>query len=489
MKVLYVEPFAGISGNMLLGALMDAGVPFVYLKEEFDRLHLGSYELIDRSVTKSGIQARYFNVVTEEEAGHGHGHPHSHAQGHGTRARFFKLGQSPVTGGAAGLHNAVRSFVPVHSHAHDHPHIHGERDHGHVHRNLRDIEAILDASELSGTVLERSKAVFRAIAEAEAKVHGKPVEEIHFHEVGAIDTIIDVVGNILALEYLGIEKIFTAPVNTGFGFVKCAHGLMPVPAPATAELLQGIPHYRGTVEQEMTTPTGAALLRVLAEPVTEVPAGFRGETIGYGAGTRDVAIPNVLRVNVGTFVSGEAGEVKAVAGRGEGVEGTGHTTPVLPAAGISTAVAAETEGSCESMTVLECNLDNMNPELFPPVTESLLAAGALDVWQQSIIMKKGRPAVLLSALCRREKEEVLRQILFRETTTLGIRSRRVDRYALERRWQEVQTPWGCVRIKEGLLGGKVINGVPEFEDCRRLAAASGQPLKVIETAAIQAWQG
>ena len=410
MKALYIEPFAGISGNMLIGALLDAGVPFEYLKEEFSKLHLGNYELIHKSVNKSGIQAQYFNVALPEEHGHHHGHDHGDEHEH---------------------------------------HYH------HEHRNLHDIEEILDHSELSQDVITKAKTVFLAIARAEAKVHGSTVEEIHFHEVGAVDTIIDVVGNILALQYLGIEKIFTAPVNTGFGFVECAHGQMPVPAPATAELLQGITNYRGTVDKEMTTPTGAALLKVLAIPVREVPDGFAGKIIGYGAGTRDVAIPNVLRVNVGTW--------SETAGKGEG------------------------SGSVvERLLLLECNLDDMNPEIMPYVLEKLLAAGALDAWIQPIIMKKGRPAQTLRVLCRQEQEQKLQQILFTETTTLGVRAWPVERTALERRWEMVQTPWGQVRVKEGLLAGKVVNAVPEFEDCKKLAEEKAVPLKMVEGAALRA---
>lgn len=483
MKALYVEPFAGISGNMLLGALMDTGVPFAYLENELVKLHLGIYELIDRKVNKSGIDARYFNVITEEGMAHEHehsrGHEHDHIHDHGhehvheqthdhdhahphrmARSRLFKLGQSPGRAPARGKDHGT--------------------GHTHVHRNLRDLEGILCASELDRDVIEKAKAVFRAIAAAEAKVHGKTVEEIHFHEVGAIDTMIDVVGNILALQYLEVEKVFTAPVNTGFGFVECAHGMMPVPAPATAELLRGLPHYRGPVDKEMTTPTGAALLRVLAEPVSEVPPGFRGNVIGYGAGTREVSIPNVLRVTLGVYEP----EKMATAGRTGGRIAASLT-------GEAEGNAAETEQNgahCETLTVMECNLDNMNPELLPPVIDTLLAAGALDAWMQPVIMKKGRPATLLSVLCRRDDEAALQEILFTETTTLGIRSYQVVRHALERRWQQVQTPWGGIRIKEGMLHGRVVNGVPEFEDCRQLAKACGQPLKVIETAALQAWR-
>jgi len=264
-----------------------------------------------------------------------------------------------------------------------------------------------------------------------------------------------VVGNILALKYLGIKKVFTAPVNTGFGFVECAHGQMPVPAPATAELLQGIPNYRGTVDKEMTTPTGAALLKVLAKPVHEVPDGFIGETIGYGAGTRDVMFPNVLRVNVGTW--------NEILDRGEG-----------------------SGNAVERLLVLECNLDDLNPEIMPYVLEKLLSAGALDAWLQPIIMKKGRPAQNLKVLCRPEHQQKLQHILFTETTTLGVRACPVDRFALERRWKMAQTPWGQVRVKEGLLDGRVVNAVPEFEDCKKLAEEKGIPLKTVEAAAL--WQ-
>ena len=453
MKVLYLEPFAGISGNMLLGALLDAGVPFEYLQEEFAKLHLGNYELVFKSVNKSGIQARYFNVLLpeEQEHEHTHGHCHDHEYGHHHEYEHDHAWMH--------AHGIAHSHDHEHMHEencnHGHHHEHGrEHHHHHEHRNLHDIEEILEHSELAEEVIAKSKEVFLAIAKAEAKVHGSTVEEIHFHEVGAIDTIIDVVGNILALQYLEIEKIFTAPVNTGFGFVECAHGLMPVPAPATAELLQGMPHYRGTIDKEMTTPTGAALLKVLAVPVWEVPAGFTVDKIGYGAGTRDVAIPNVLRINVGTW---------------------GETAGNVNNSGIAV----------ERLLVLECNLDDQNPEIMPYVLEKLLTAGALDAWLQPVIMKKGRPGQTLKVLCGPEKKMELQQILFTETTTLGVRACQVERTALERRWKTVQTPWGDVRIKEGLLDGKVVNALPEFEDCKKLAEEKSVPLKDIETAALK----
>jgi len=452
MKALYIEPFAGISGNMLLGALLDAGVPFAYLQEEFSKLHLGDYELIHKSVNKSGIQARYFNVALPEEHEHHHSHDHDHEHEHHHEHDHDHAWMHAH--GIAHSHDHEHVHEEYHGHEHHHDHDHAHEHHHHEHRNLHDIEEILDHSALSQDIIAKAKEVFLAIAKAEAKVHGSTVEEIHFHEVGAIDTIIDVVGNILALQYLGIEKIFTAPVNTGFGFVECAHGQMPVPAPATAELLQGIPNYRGTVDKEMTTPTGAALLKVLAIPVREVPDDFAGETIGYGAGTRDVSIPNVLRVNVGTWNEAD-----------DSGEGSGSTV--------------------ERLLLLECNLDDLNPEIMPYVLGKLLAAGALDAWLQPIIMKKGRPAQTLKVLCKPEQKQALQQILFTETTTLGVRAWPVERTALERRWKTVQTPWGQVRVKEGLLDGRVVNAVPEFEDCKKLAEEKDIPLKTIEAAALR----
>ena len=476
MKALYVEPFAGISGNMLLGALLDAGVPFAFLQEEFAKLHLGNYELVHKSVNKCGIQAQYFNVVLPEEQEHEHAHDgdqvneHHHVHDHDCdheHEHHHDHAHDHAWMHAHGIahshdHEPVLEEKPCgcdhhhnHEHNHDqeHHHEHHTHHHHHEHRNLHDIEEILDHSDLPKEVIAKAKEVFLVIAKAEAKVHGSTVEEIHFHEVGAIDTIIDVVGNILALQYLGIEKVFTTPVNTGFGFVECAHGQMPVPTPATAELLQGIPNYRGTVEKEMTTPTGAALLKVLASPVKEVPDGFSGETIGYGAGTRDVEIPNVLRVTMGLWNE---------------TVGNGNSGSAV-----------------ERLLFLECNLDDLNPEIMPYVLEKLLAAGALDAWLQPVIMKKGRPAQTLKVLCSPEQRQVMEQIMFTQTTTLGVRAYHVERTALERRWKTVQTPWGEVRVKEGLLDGKVVNAVPEFEDCKKIAEANGVPLKAVETAALQ----
>lgn len=357
MKTIYIEAFAGISGNMLLGALIDAGVPVDYLASEMEKLHLGAYKLINERVNKCGIAANYFNVVLPEEHQHdvtieqhehthvghvheGHHHHHEHSDDGQTRENHqHELGSYPHQHGDTHEQQVALAMPEAHHH--------------HEHRNLQAIAQIINASDLSVQIKERALLVFTALAQAEAKVHGKTIEEVHFHEVGAIDTIIDIAGCVLALEYLGIEKIFVSNIHTGSGFVKCAHGLMPIPAPATAELLQGLRHSHGSITKELTTPTGAALMQVLATSCDDIPSGFSGTKIAYGAGTWELEIPNVLRVNVGEWEAGS---------------GSGD------------------------LLVAECNIDDMSGEVYPYVQEKLLQAGALDCWLTPIIMKKGRPA-------------------------------------------------------------------------------------------------
>lgn len=418
MKAVYLDTFAGISGNMLLGALLDAGYPFEMLRSELQKLQLGDYELIYKKVNKLGIDSVYFNVLLPD--GHEHNHE-AHEHGH--------------------EHHEHQH------HEHEHVHQHGEQvhNHTHVHRNLRDIMAIISASQLSETVKAKAEMVFQAIAEAEAKVHGKTIEKVNFHEVGAVDTIIDIVGCLLGLEYLGIEKIYVGTVTTGSGFVQCAHGLMPVPAPATAELLQQLPQHKGIVEKEMTTPTGAALLKVLAEYSDGLPSGFTGNYIAYGAGTRDVQIPNVLRMYVGTVLQ--------------------QTETVLEAA---------------------CNLDDVSGEIVGYAVQRLLAAGALDVWTEPIMMKKDRPACKLAFLCAAEKLDGLLQIVFAETGTLGVRYHKVQRSVLKRGFVQADTPYGAVRVKYGVQDGKISGMAPEYEDCRQLAAEHNVPLASVYAAACQA---
>jgi len=385
MKTLFVEPFMGISGNMFLGALMDIGVPFEYLKTELEKLDLGEYELVFKRVDKCGISANYFDVIL------------------------------PV------LH-------------------HHEHTKHHEHRNLQDILLIINTSDLTDIVKRKAAAIFTKLAEAEAKVHGKTVEEIHFHEVGAIDTIIDIVGSVLAVEYLKVEKIFVGPMQTGKGFVSCAHGLMPIPAPATAELLKKLSHYSGTIDKELVTPTGAALMSTLAQETEDMPTSFIGESIGYGAGTWDLLMPNVLRIHLGE----------------------------LPE------VVANNE-----FLVAECNIDDMSGQLFPYVMEQVMNLGALDAWASSIIMKKGRPAHKLSVMCTKELLPAIATVLFSETTTLGIRYYGVERKMLEREFVKVSVSNSIISVKVAKLDGKIVNVAPEFEECKKVAINTGLPLKQV----------
>ena len=425
MKAIYLETFAGISGNMLLGALLDAGFPIDVLKSELEKLNLGEYELVHQRANKLGIDAQYFNVLLP----HGHEHSHNHEHAH-THEEHFHCQEYAHTYDPASHHEEHHH----HEHdAHELPYAH----HHHEHRNLADVMSIIDASSLSQSIKDKARDVFTAIAIAEAKVHGKAVEEVHFHEVGAIDTIIDIVGCLLGLEYLGIEKVYVGKITTGYGFVKCAHGLMPVPAPATAELLQGLTQEKGRVAKELTTPTGAALAKVLGETALELPANFTCEKIAYGAGTWELEIPNVLRVHVGTVADEKSSGILEVA----------------------------------------CNIDDMSGEVFAYVIERLLLAGALDAWAEPIVMKKGRPAYKLVFLVVESKLTELLDVVFEETTTLGVRYHQVERTVLERRSAVVATPYGSVAVKYGLCNGAVVNIAPEFESCKEIAASAKVSLK------------
>ena len=379
---LYLSCYAGISGNMFIGALLDAGYSKEALRKTVSALPVSGYTLQFEKTVKMGIEATHFDVK---------------------------------------LDSAEKQ----------------------PHRHLHHIVKIIEAAELSDYVKIRSIAVFTKLAEAEAKVHGTTVEKIHFHEVGAVDAIIDVVGTVSGLEALGIEKVFAGNLRTGFGFVDCAHGKMPIPAPATAELLSGIPYTQGDVEKELLTPTGAALLATLCDCFGDRPDGFITETTAYGAGGWDLEIPNVLRAEVGFFQILEKSE----------------------------------------LVVLETNIDDCSPQLISYAMDRLFSAGALDVWQTPIVMKKGRSALKLSILCPFSIKNELEPIVFEETTSIGIRSYPVSRTALEREEKSVETPWGPVSVKVSTHNGTVCSATPEYEDCRELAEKSGARLKEIIAAA------
>ncbi|NOU35780.1 MAG: nickel pincer cofactor biosynthesis protein LarC [Kiritimatiellaceae bacterium] len=376
-STLYLSGFAGISGNMFVGALLDAGLPENVFRNMVSALPVSGYQLKIEKVVKHGISATHFDVVLDRD------------------------GHQP-------------------------------------HRHLADIVKIIEGANLSATVKARSIAVFTRLAEAEAKVHGTTVEKIHFHEVGGVDAIIDIIGTVFGLEALGIEKVYAGNLRTGHGIIQCAHGAMPIPAPATAELLTGIPYTHGDIEKELLTPTGAALLAVLCDGFGDRPAGFVSEKIAYGAGGWDLDIPNVLRVQLGTI----------------------------------------TEKSDE-LLVMETNIDDCNPQIFDYVMERLFKAGALDVWLTPIQMKKNRPAVTLSVLAPAALQDEVEKIIFTETTTIGIRRYTVQRTAAERREETVNTPWGTVRMKISSINGNVCTVTPEVDDCRKIATATGVPLKEV----------
>ncbi|NLH46185.1 MAG: nickel pincer cofactor biosynthesis protein LarC [Acholeplasmataceae bacterium] len=419
MKAIYVEAFSGISGNMFLGGLLNLGVPMKYIADEIAKMHLGNYEIIYNSVNKCGIEASYFNVLLAEEHVKHDSKYHVH-------------------------------IPDEHSHRKGQEHLHNQEiiagsQHHHEHRNLADITKIINESTLKQAVKEKALKVFNVLAVAEAHVHGKPIDEVHFHEVGAIDTIIDIVGSIIALEYLQIEKVYVSRIQTGCGFVQCAHGLMPIPAPATAEILKNIPYYHGNIEKELVTPTGAALMAVLAEPVTDFPNNFSGSMIGYGAGTWNLSIPNVVRINLGEI----------------------------------------NMESLDSLIVAECNIDDMSGELYPFVFEKLLTAGAVDVWVTPIIMKKGRPAHKLSILASADKLEQIVMIVLKETSSLGLRYYSVQRKIASRKFINAEFDNASVAVKVAAYNEEIVNFAPEYEDCRKIAEKTGKPLKNIMQAAIK----
>ncbi len=378
MKIAYFDCFSGISGDMIIGALLDSGLDFGYLKKELKKLNLKGYEIAARKIVKNGIAATKFDVT---EQGH-----HNH----------------------------------------------------HEERNISEINRIIDKSSLEDNIKKQIKDIFQKIASAEAKIHKKPIDKIHFHEIGAIDTIIDVASAAIVLKKLGIEKIFCSKLNVGTGFVEFSHGKFPVPAPATAEILRGVPVYHNGTKAELVTPTGAAIITHFSEKFGDMPS-MKAEKIGYGAGTKDLEQPNVLRVFIGQL----------------------------------------DENKSETINVIETNIDNMNPEIYPYVIDKLMESGALDAYLTNIIMKKGRPAIKLTVLCDMKDTEKLTKIIFDETTTLGIRVLTAARKKLNREIKIVKTKYGNIRVKISRLNGEVKNIMPEYEDCAKIAKKNKVPLKKV----------
>jgi len=456
MRIAYLECFSGMSGDMFLGALIDAGVPPRVLEETVAALDVGARLEIAR-VVRSGISATKVDVWVDGEKdlpreeyrakqdqdvarapspaktdhkhddhqGHEHHHDHEHSS----------VQETPPAGAPA-----------PHRHSHEDSHSHG--------RGLTEIREIISKSRISETAKRTAIAIFEALGTAEAKIHATSIEQVHFHEVGAVDAMVDIVCAAVGAEALGVDEIICSPLNLGGGSVRCAHGMFPVPAPATVELLKDAPVYSSGVQAELVTPTGAAIVKTLTKRFAAFPE-MKIEKSGYGAGSREFpGLPNVVRLTVG-----EASSMLA------------------------------TKTASETVTVLEANLDDLNPQVFGYVMDRLLEEGALDVFGMPVQMKKNRPGTLLTVLCKPEDAAKLTQLIFTETTTLGVRRRDEVRQTLARRWENVHTQWGDVRIKIASMNGTVTNYAPEYEDCRRIASQHHVPLKTVMQEASQQYLG
>jgi uncharacterized protein (TIGR00299 family) protein len=403
-RILYFDCFSGISGDMVLGALLDAGLPLDELKRSLGSLAVSGYDVSAEKVLRAGVSATRFVL-------------------HDGHARL----------GADTHHDA---------------HGHGHGAGSHAHRSLPEIYGLIDESALSVDGRVRAKALFRRLAEAEAEIHQMPIERVHLHEVGALDSIIDIVGAVFALEWTGVDRIVCSSLNVGGGMVQSAHGVFPVPAPATVRLLGDAPIYSGSERHELVTPTGALIATSYAASFGPIPP-MTVERVGYGAGERDPSgTPNVLRVLIGREAD---------------------------------------RASVDRVTVVECEIDDMNPQLFGVVMEKLYAAGALEVFYVPVQMKKNRPGTLLTVVAQPELRSTVSDIVFRETTTIGLRHYEVERECLERQVVEVETRLGPVRFKVARRGGRVINAAPEFEDCVKLAATHSVPVKDVQAVAVQAY--
>jgi uncharacterized protein (TIGR00299 family) protein len=451
MKTLYLDIFSGIAGDMFIAALLDLGVDAHKLERELKKLKLDGYHLHIARGEKSAIAGIKFDVHLAHDYNHGHEHAHEHGHHHHETACGQHL-QKP-------LHLRSLQFNATPSAPHEHHHA-GQR-------NFAEIKQLISRSKLSAWVKQKSIAVFARIAEAEGKIHGLPPNEVHFHEVGAVDSIVDIVGAAIALELLGKPRVFASPVVEGTGWIKCAHGRFPVPAPATLAILgaRKIPVSQCEEPHELVTPTGAALLAEFVESFG-VMENLVAEKIGFGLGTRDNQTrPNVLRAVLGT---GDEWRVTS---------DTKHASvkSLSPATRHPSLLDWETD----RVAVLETNLDDCPGEILGAFVETALNAGALDVFHTPIQMKKNRPGVLLTVLCAEMEADKFSELMLRETTAFGVRKTIAERRKLRREFTEVKTPFGKVTVKIGRLGGKVVQAAPEFEAAKKLAAKTGVPVKQI----------
>ncbi|MGE0394501.1 MAG: nickel pincer cofactor biosynthesis protein LarC [Vicinamibacterales bacterium] len=420
MTTLYLDCFSGASGDMVLGALIDAGVPLAEVRRALGSLALDPDAVWTERVVRTGISATRFQVRGE---------------------RVPASGPAP---GQAGVH----THAPGQSHAHGTVAAAADVAVDHGHRTLDEIYRLIDGSALRPETRDRAKTLFARLGQVEAEIHGIPVEAVHLHEVGALDSIVDIVGAVHAVDALGVDEVVASPLNVGSGTVRTAHGLYPVPAPATLKLLGGVPVYAGPQVAEMVTPTGALLVTGFATRYGPMPAMTVTAT-GYGAGAREFDdAPNVLRAVLGT--------------RGGG-------------------------GHAHTVSVVECEIDDLNPQILGALMGQLLAAGALDVFYTAVQMKKNRPGTLVTLIAPPDRREALTAMLFRETTTIGVRHREMARECLTREHRTVETPLGAVRFKVASRDGVVLNAAPEFDDVQAIAAAHGRPLKDVQALAMKAF--
>lgn len=461
MKTLYLDIFSGISGDMFLGALIDLGVDARKLERELAKLKLDGYHLHVGRQERQGIAGVKFDVHLAHE--HDHDHPH-----------HYPAPEHEHCDGGEGCHQHLHEHGGhEHSHGHHHhheepDHHHGEHKHEHEHhlddsRNFAEIKKLIGKSKLSPWVKKKSLAVFQRIAVAEGKIHGLPPERVHFHEVGAVDSIVDIVGTCIGLELLGKPRVLAAPVTEGLGWVNCAHGRFPVPAPATLAILgaRGIGVTQCDEPHELVTPTGAALLAEFVEEFGTM-SGIVAEKIGFGLGTRENKTrPNVLRAVMGVQSKFESPKSKVA-------EADSRITH-----------HASRDWETDRVTVLETNLDDISGEVLGHFVERALAAGGLDVFHTPIQMKKNRPGVLLTVLCAEAEADRFSEMILRETSAFGLRRTIAERRKLRREFKTVKTKFGSVTVKLGMLNGEVVQAAPEFESCRKLAEQKKVPVKTI----------
>jgi hypothetical protein len=446
MKTLYLDLFSGISGDMFIGALIDLGLDAHRLEHELEKLPLEGYHLHATRGVKSGIAGVKFDVHLESEHTHG-GHLHSHSHQHeaSTVPAATGSGKGPEE------HHSHGHEHEHHGHTHDHDHDH-DHDGGHG-RTFAQIKELISRSGLAESVKRKSLAIFQRIANAEGKIHGVPAEEVGFHEVGAVDSIVDVVGACIGLELLENPRVWSSPVTEGTGWIDCAHGRLPVPAPATLAILgaRGIAVTQCEEPHELVTPTGAALLAELVERFGPM-RGLVAEKTGFGFGTRNNRTrPNVLRAILGEAAGDESAH----------------------------------DWQTDTITVLEANLDDINAEILGHFVEQALVAGALDVFPTPIQMKKNRPGVLLTMLCAEGDADRFSELMLRETTSFGIRRYAAERKKLVREFTVAHTPYGDVKVKLGKLDGKTVQAAPEYESCKKVAETANVPLKEVYEAAVR----